>query len=146
MKDIKNEELANYGIDIKCNIMDNGEKRFRLVGDDGSSYIRTEATKDGGWQNSHYHTTIKEMYLVQRGQIILVELKNGETIIKKYSEGEFCITNLMIPHNVYMYPNTVTHTVKFGNCTKPDWNEYKELDEIVKKIELNIGEDYKNAD
>lgn len=60
MKDIKNDELSNYGIDIKCNVMDPGERRFRLVSADESSYIRTEATSNGGWQKSHYHTTIKE--------------------------------------------------------------------------------------
>ena len=26
MKDIKNDELINYGIDIKCNVMNNDEK------------------------------------------------------------------------------------------------------------------------
>ena len=39
MKDIKNDELSNYGIDIKCNVMDKGERQFRLVSADGSSYI-----------------------------------------------------------------------------------------------------------
>ena len=65
MKEIKNNELNEYGIITEHNIMDNGEKRFRLIGSDGSSYIRAEASFNGGWQKSHYHTTIKELYLVQ---------------------------------------------------------------------------------
>ena len=136
MKDIKNDELINYGIDIKCNVMNNGEKRFRLVSVDGSSYIRTEATSNGGWQKSHYHTTINELYLVQKGTILFVELINDKTNITKYSEGEFCVVQPMIPHNVYLFPNTITHTIKFGNCLNPDWNECKELDEIITKIDF----------
>ena len=133
MKEIKENELNNYGINIKCNIMDNGESRFRLIGSDGSSYIRTESSVNSGWQNSHYHTEIKELYLVQKGTIIFVELKDNRTNIKRISEGEFCISEPMIPHNVYMFPNTITHTIKFGDCSKADWNECKELDEIIKK-------------
>ena len=136
MKDIKNEELPMYGIEIKCNEMDNGEKRFRLVGSDGSSYIRTEANSNGGWQNSHFHTTLKEMYLVQKGEIVFVELKNDKPCVTKYSEGEFVITQPMIPHNVYMFPNAITHTIKFGTGNA-DWIECKELDEIINTIDLN---------
>jgi hypothetical protein len=33
--------------------MPNGELRFRLIGPDGSSYIRTVASPMGAWQNSH---------------------------------------------------------------------------------------------
>ena len=134
MKDIEIKDLINYGINIKCNIMDNDEKRFRLIGSDNSTYIRTEASRTGGWQNSHYHKTIKEFYLVQKGAIILVELKNNEVFTKKLLEGDSFITEPNIPHNVFMFPNTITHTIKFGDCTNPDWNEYKKLDEIVKDI------------
>ena len=137
MKEIKVNELERYGISIKSNIMDNGEKRFRLIGSDGSSYIRTEATSSSGWQNSHYHKDLKELYLVQKGTIIFVELINNELSIKKYKENETCFSTPMVPHNVYMFPNTIIHTIKFGDCTKADWNEYKELDTLVKDININ---------
>ena len=137
MKEIKNNELNEYGIITKHHIMDNGEKRFRLIGDDGSSYIRTESSINSGWQNSHYHTTIKELYLVQKGTVIFAELINDKTNIKKYTEGEFFISNPMISHNVYMFPNTITHTIKFGDCSKTDWNECKEFDDIIKTIDIN---------
>ena len=97
--------------------MDNGEKRFRLIGADGSTYIRTESSLDSGWQNSHYHTTIKELYLVQKGTIIFVELINNKVNIKKYEEGEFFISQPMVPHNIYMFPNTILHTIKFGTIS-----------------------------
>ena len=44
MKEINNNELKDYGINTKHHIMDNGEKRFRLIGADGSTYIRTESS------------------------------------------------------------------------------------------------------
>lgn len=49
MKEILDSELESYGISLKHNIMDNGERRFRLIGKDGSSYIRTESTEEGAW-------------------------------------------------------------------------------------------------
>ena len=137
MKEIKDNELNKYGIFTKHHIMDNGEKRFRLIGSDGSSYIRTESSNNSGWQNSHYHTNIKELYLVQKGTIIFAELIDNKIKTKKYSEGEFFISQPNIPHNVYMFPNTITHTIKFGDCSKTDWNESKELDNIIKTIDIN---------
>ena len=137
MQEINNNQLNEYGITAKHHIMDNGEKRFRLIGEDGSAYIRTEASLDSGWQNSHYHTTIKELYLVQKGTIIFVEFINNKVNLKKYVEGEFCISQPNVPHNVYMFPNTITHTIKFGDCSKSDWNECKELDKMVKTIDVD---------
>lgn len=131
MKEIQDSELENYGISLKHNIMDNGEKRFRLIGKDGSSYIRTESTEEGAWQNSHYHTSIKELYLVQKGTIKFVELIDDKLVVNIYSEGEFCISKPMIPHNVYMSPNTITHTIKYGDCSNADWNACEELDEMI---------------
>ena len=48
MKEIKDNELNRYGIRTNHNIMDNGERRFRLSGSDGSCYIRTEAAEASG--------------------------------------------------------------------------------------------------
>lgn len=131
MKEIENSELNEFGITTKHHIMDNGEKRFRLIGSDGSSYIRTESSAHGGWQNSHYHTTIKELYVIQKGTIIFAELINNNLCTKKYIEGEFFVSHPMIPHNVYMFPGSITHTIKYGDCSKNDWNESKELDIII---------------
>lgn len=141
MEQIKYNDLNKYGISINCNIMDNKEKRFRLTSNDGSSYIRTESSIDSGWQNSHYHTTIKELCLVQKGEIIYVKYFNNKLIINKYLEGEFFISEPMVPHNVYMFPNTITHTIKFGDCSNNDWIEYKKLDKLISDININ---DYKD--
>ncbi len=136
MKKIDDSRLSEFGVKTNHEVMDNGEKRFRLIGSDGSSYIRTEASSDSGWQNSHYHTVIKELYLVQSGSIIFVQLIDGRLDIKKYSEGEFCISEPMVPHNCYMFPNAITHTIKFGDCSTSDWIASLELDEMIKNIDV----------
>ena len=136
MKEISNFELKKYGIATKHHIMDNGELRFRLIGSDGSAYIRTESSLDSGWQNSHYHTTIKELYLVQKGWILFAELLDDKVIIKKYTSEEYCISKPRVPHNVYMAPDTILHTIKFGDCAKADWERSERLDELIKKIDI----------
>lgn len=65
-KQISEEEAHLLGIDTLHQEMDNGERRFRLVSSDGSSYIRTEASNNGGCQKSHYHKSLREFYVVQK--------------------------------------------------------------------------------
>lgn len=132
MKEIENNELYKFGISTKHNIMDNGERRFRLTGSDGSAYIRTEATSNSGWQNSHYHATLKELFLVQEGSVYFIELINGKPVLKKYEKDQIFFSQPLIPHNMYMTPNTITHTIKFGDCTQKDWIASPELDELIK--------------
>ena len=133
MREINNSELRKYGMHTKHHVMDNGELRFRLIGSDGSAYIRTEASLDGGWQNSHYHTAIKELYLVQKGWILFAEVLDEKIVIKKYTSDEYCISQPGIPHNVYMAPNTILHTIKYGDCAKADWEKSEKLDELIEE-------------
>ena len=132
MQEITNN-LEIYGIRNYHTLMDNNEKRFRLISDkDNSSYIRTEGSSDGGFQNSHYHKFFKEMYIVQKGQIDIYEYKDGVLKINKLQEGDYFLINANTSHNVYMYPNSITHTVKFGNSQDNDWYPSHELDELIK--------------
>lgn len=135
MKDIQNFELAQYGIRTNHNIMDNGERRFRLAGADGSCYIRTEAADDSGWQNSHWHTRLSEICIVQEGWVVYAELIDGKVVANKYTAGETYLIRPMIPHNSWMAPNSILHTVKFGDCSDPDWIASPELDALVKGID-----------
>ena len=135
MREINDTEISQYGIYTKHHMMDNGERRFRLFGADGSSYTRTESVSDSGWQKSHYHSEIKELYLVQKGWILFAEFVEDEVKIRKYVADEYCISHTMVPHNVYLAPDTVIHTIKFGDCSKADWNGCEELDEMIQKIE-----------
>lgn len=132
MKEILDAELAQYGIRTQHNVMDNGERRFRLAGADGSCYIRTESSGDSGWQNSHYHTKLSEICIVQEGWVVYAELTDGKVCAQKYTAGEHFVINPMIPHNSYMAPNSILHTVKFGDCSNADWLASPELDALVK--------------
>lgn len=116
--------------------MENGEKRFRLTNLDGSSYIRTEASNIGGWQNSHFHKELTEMYIVQSGWFVYAELlTNGELTLKLFEEGQHFIVNPLVHHNLYMSPFTVTHVVKYGGGNiKVDWFPSTELDRLTKHI------------
>lgn len=135
MKDIKDTELSQYGIRTNHNIMDNGERRFRLSGADGSCYIRTEASDDSGWQNSHYHTRLSEICVVQAGWVVYAELIDDKVVANKYTAGETYFIRPMIPHNSWMAPHSILHTVKFGDCSNPDWIASPELDALVKNTE-----------
>ena len=135
MKEITHNELAQYGIRTNHNVMDNGELRFRLAGADGSCYIRTESARDGGWQNSHWHTKLSEICIVQQGWVVYAELINGKVSAKKYTAGEHFVISSVIPHNSYMAPNSILHTVKFGDCTDADWIASPELDALVKNTD-----------
>lgn len=132
MKDLDNNSLPQYGVTTRHSLMDNGELRFRLAGADGSCYIRTEASAHSGWQNSHFHTRLSELCIVQQGWVVYAELIDGRVSAQKYTAGESYIIKPMIPHNSWMAPHSILHTVKFGDCTDPDWIASPELDVLVK--------------
>ena len=132
MKPIPHEDLSKYGVTANHSIMDNGELRFRLAGADGSCYIRTESAPDSGWQNSHLHTRLSELCLVQTGWVDYAELIDGQVVTTRYTAGETYLIRPGIPHNSYMAPDTILHTVKFGDCSDPDWIPCPELDTLLK--------------
>lgn len=109
-------------------IMPNGEKRFRLIGNDNSGYIRTEASIAGGWQKSHYHEKTEELYIVQRGWVLLLFEKKAKLHMFRYEKGSFFSVPPKLPHTMYLSKNAITHTVKFGDCEPGDWHEYNLLD------------------
>ena len=132
MRAISDHELSQYGIRTQHNIMDNGERRFRLAGADGSCYIRTESAADSGWQNSHWHTRLSELCIVQEGWVVYAELIDGKVAARKYTAGEHFVIRPILHHNTYMAPHSILHTVKFGDCANADWIASPELDALVK--------------
>jgi hypothetical protein len=94
------EELAENKIIISHRIMPNGEHRFKLAKEDGAGYIRTEASKNGAWQKSHYHENLKETYIVQKGWIAYATIINDRCNIELYKEGELFTTQPTIIHNI----------------------------------------------
>ena len=132
MRDLKESEVIKNKIRTYHNEMNNKEKRYRLISDkDNTSYIRTEVGKEGSLQKSHYHKYSKEMYILQSGKAIIY-LYCGNKVTKKELIGcDYYLIEPNIPHNVYMYPNSVMHTVKYGECKKDDWFEFKKLDDLI---------------
>ena len=56
-----------FGVSTVHQKMENGEVRFRLIDKHGLGYVRTHAGERGSWQNSHFHLTHAETYIVQSG-------------------------------------------------------------------------------
>lgn len=91
------------------------ERRFRLRKDDGTAYIRTEAGAQGSWQFSHYHTKVKETYIVQSGWMVLAFADDrGTPCFQLYREDDVFTTPVGVVHNVYLPASAVIHTVKHG--------------------------------
>ena len=138
MEDISIEEAEKYGIKNKHSILDTGEIRFRQIClKDNSAYIRAEGGKKGYWQRAHYHKYSREIYIIQTGAVIVAQYINNEVKINRYKEGDVFIIEPTIPHNIYMYPNTVSHTVKFGESDEYDWERFELLDEKIKEMDID---------
>ncbi|MGN7761464.1 hypothetical protein [Paenibacillus sp. 22594] len=136
-KPISKQEAHLMGIDTMHQEMDTGERRFRLVCSDGSSYVRTEASNTGGWQNSHYHKSLTEFYVVQKGWLVYTEYSSDDKLIMKYLEqGDSILVKPFVHHNLFMSANTVTHVIKYGGGIGNDWHPSPELD----KLTIHIAE------
>ena len=136
---LQNEEVEAVGVKANHEQMDNGERRYRLMCADNSGYIRVEAGASGEWQNSHYHTGIRETTIVQVGWIVEASLINGSLQLLVIGPGGSCTSRPGIHHNQYMAAGTKTHTVKFGDCSHPkDWHASPELDAQVKSLDENL--------
>lgn len=133
---LSQNELEKLGITTLHEMMDNGELRFRLNASDGSSYIRTVSCNEGAWQNAHYHTTLREMYIIQSGWVVMVEVIDGKLKFNKYSAGEYFVSTPLIHHNLFVSANAVIHTVKYGDLSVIDWVEDVELNKLTHDISL----------
>ncbi|MCM3782509.1 hypothetical protein M3231_05960 [Neobacillus mesonae] len=135
MKEISMHEALAFGIETKFDLMDNGERKFRLnCSIDGSSYCRTVASEEGAWQNSHFHKKGTELYVVQSGWIVYAEKKEEQCTIHLLREGESITFLPCIPHNIYMSPHSVIHTIKFGAASNHDWYSSPELDRFTQDL------------
>jgi hypothetical protein len=109
------DDENEYGITVEHSKMPNGELRFRLKKNDGTAYIRTEASSKGAWQEGHYHNQVLETYIVQNGWIGYAEWVGNKPLFKIYEKDQKFTTTPFIIHNIYMPGDSVIHTVKHGN-------------------------------
>jgi hypothetical protein len=132
---ISNEQARSLGVWSEHERMPNGELRFRLRNEDGSSYIRTVSSSEGGWQKSHYHVSVRETYIVQMGRIGFAELFNDRFSLRAFGPGSIFTTEPMVPHNVYMFRDSVIHTVKHGlGGLTGDWHSAPSLDQKIQGL------------
>ncbi|WP_282940118.1 cupin domain-containing protein [Paenibacillus sp. RC67] len=136
MNPISDEEAALFGIATKYDLMDNGERRFRLnCSLDGSSYCRTVASDQGAWQNSHYHKSVSELYVVQSGWIVYASKKESEMKLGILRQGDNITFQPGVHHNIYLSSDSVIHTIKYGDYLENDWFSSPELDKLTKHLE-----------
>ncbi len=136
MKQLSEQDAEKHGLRTVHHEMDNGELRFRLVSDSGSSYIMTKSTGANGWQKSHFHNKKQEFYMVEKGIVLIVLLRDGKVEMKKLCVNECFSVPVGVPHNVLMSENAVLHTVKFGTKDE-DWNGCEELDRLLFDVEID---------
>lgn len=129
------KQMQMGAVSLNWQQMENGEIRYRMLGRDGSTYIRTEASEHSGWENSHYHKALQELYLVSSGWILIAEADGDEVKITRLEAGQMYLTQRGVPHNVYMSPFAVTHTVKFGNSEPGDWYGSPLLDKKINELQ-----------
>lgn len=135
-KQISIEDAQLSGIRVNFELLNNGQKKYKLDGPEGSSYCRTVGAKKGSWQNSHYHQTLFELYVVQSGWIAYAEMdESGECNLRILEQGDHVIVKPFVHHNIFMASNAVTHTIKYGNVSSGiDWFASEKLDGYTKKL------------
>ena len=117
-------------------VMPNGERRYRMTGAGGSGYIRVEAGQQGGWQNAHTHLSFEEITVVQEGAMLAVwQNPGGAREAKAFRAGECFCAKINVPHNQYLSPGAVTHTVKYGGGSERDWHPHGALDAYSKALD-----------
>ena len=135
MENIPTDLAGELGVSTSHSRMDNGELRYRLVAEDGSSYIRTEASADGGWQNSHYHKSVSETYIVQAKWIALAERDGDDMRLWTMQAGDVYTTRIGVSHNAYLPSHAVLHTVKHGEGGEGgDWFSDPVLDSLTQHL------------
>ena len=135
MKRLSQKDAESYGIRTAHHEMDNGELRFRLTSERGSSYILTQSTAKNGWQNAHVHYRKNEFYLVEEGSVLIARLVDGELKIDKLEKHDSLHIPPNIPHNVLMSEGAILHTVKYGSQDE-DWNPCPELDRLLCGVDI----------
>ena len=122
-----------FGVSQRHEVMANGECRFRLTQSSGSGYILTISGEAGGWQRSHSHEFLTEIYIVERGWMALArsEPRHSQPVIEIYSAGDLTTVAPGVPHNVFLPSGTEVHTIKVASKVAKDWIAQPQLDELV---------------
>ena len=113
MLKLTDKQALEFGIQPVHHQMDNGELRFRLTRDTGSSYILTLSAEQSGWQSSHVHLRKREFYIVAQGWIVLALRQSEQLTFRRLGPNDSFMLPPGLPHNVYLSEGSVLHTVKY---------------------------------
>ncbi len=133
---VENDILLKRNISIENENMPNGETRFRVRWQDFSGVNITTSSLIPSWQNAHYHKFAKEIYVVQKGKIIIAIEDNEKVEFKYIEEGNSIVIDPFVKHNVFMFENTMTYVIKYGKTKENDWYEACMLDKISKEYKM----------
>ena len=131
MLKLTDKQALEFGIQPVHHQMDNGELRFRLTRDTGSSYILTLSAEQSGWQSSHVHLRKREFDIVEQGWIVLALRQSEQLTFRRLGPNDSFMLPPGLPHNVYLSEGSVLHTVKYGSADA-DWEAAPELDEKLR--------------
>jgi hypothetical protein len=87
------------------------------------------------WQDAHYHKSVKETYIVQRGWIGFAEKVGDSFRLRILKEGAIVTSQPGIHHNVFMPDGAVIHTVKHGAGDGEDKHFSQEFNEETHRLE-----------
>ena len=78
------------------------------------------------------------MCIIQKGKAIIVMENEGDYLLSVLHPGDHIIMKKEISHNMYLFKNTITHTVKYGDIEKNDWVFHNALNEYCKTIDVSM--------
>lgn len=134
---VEDDYLDENNILMSIEKMPNTEIRYRLKIDENTLYSITKSGEKLSWQNSHYHKYCNELYLVQKGKLIMITKNENDVLSKVIESGEVMIVQPNVSHNLYMFKDTEVCVLKYGNVKQDDWYSDEKLDNICKDIDLD---------
>jgi hypothetical protein len=118
--------------DLKLDYKRFGDRERRYYVKGPGSYILTIAER-GGWQDAHFHNDFCELVIVQKGKVAVAS--RGSTIsMVEFGEGRYFHFTEGQVHNIYMFPGSITHCIKYGNVKKGDWIPDEEFTKYCKTL------------
>lgn len=133
---VEDDYLEKNNILMSVEKMPNTETRYRIKLDDDTLYSITKSGEKLSWQNSHYHKNCNELYLVQKGKVLIVIKEKDKIFHKVLNESQMLVIKPNIPHNIYMFEDAETCVLKYGDVKEKDWYPDEDLDNVCKSIDI----------
>ena len=141
-KILDQEGISSLGVTLHGKkIKETGEFRAALRTEDGSSVGYTEVSKQGGWQNAHFHKATREGIYIKKGFVVLATLNDDNSLsTKRYGTGEFFKVDPGIIHNVFTSGGALILSMKDNvlpeRYENKDWYEHPECDSLTKALKI----------